>query len=222
MALKLESYYANIIMNQKNSIPWLNRLILKAVMANGVEDYYADYRFVLEYPRYLFRQDFEQKWTNERTSENICIFPKAATGGMTIRTQKLREIDGFEAYDFKNTVDLLETLLNYQYRFFNHVSDRISTEVKYSSAKNKKKVARRICFFDMAAVNTSVEEIVEVLTDIQKSDKNLAPLCAVYHQDESYEHVHFLYMLDSALTLSKKELKQIPHIENVIKEKYGV
>lgn len=221
MSLMLESYYSKIIMGQKNSIPWINRLILKVAMEKGIEDYYANYRSVVEYPRYLFRQDIKQKWTNERTPDNICILPQMATLEVDIRSKKLEEIYEFKAYDFTYTADLLEALLSYQYSFFISNLKRSSLKMKNIGIECKRNIAQRIRFFDMVANNTKVEEIVEVFMDLQKSNKNLTPLCAVYHQDEDYKHVHFLYILDPYLTLSKKELKQIPHIENIIKEKYG-
>lgn len=211
MALKLETYYSKIIMEQKNSFPLLNQIAINLALANGSEDYYASPKSVIEYPRYLFREDIKQKWTNEKTVDNICILPNQAK----VNAEMLEVVNKFKIYDFSQKAELFNSFLVYQYSYFDSVFLDAHPKKYLPAAKE------HIRFFNMVVEEEfDPQEVVDVLMDIHNSEKNVEPICAVYHQDEEYNHVHFLYILDSSMTLSKKELKNIPHIENIIKERY--
>lgn len=200
-------------MEQKHILPFLNQIAIKLALGNGCEDYYASPQSVIEYPRYLFREDIRQKWTNERTANNICVLP----GQVKVNAEALETINKFKVYDFSQKAELFNSVLEYQHSYFDSAfSDSDAYPKKYLLAAKD-----HIQFFNMV-VEGEFEpiDVANVLMDIHNSEKNVEPICAVYHQDEEYSHVHFLYLLDSTMTLSKKELKKIPHIENIVKELY--
>lgn len=211
MALYLQSYYTKIIAEQKYSIPLLNVLVLKMAMKNGCEDYYANSQSVIEYPRYLFREDIRQKWTNERTVNNICVVPC----DISVDGEELYTANGFNVYDFTYKSDLMNRLLVYQKSLLD------SAFLEKNSQKLLFVLKEHIRFFDMVVEdNFDYNDIINVMLDLKTTHKNVVPICAVYHQDENYKHVHFLYLIDPSCSLGKRELKKIPHIEQIIKGKY--
>ncbi len=232
MALLLSSYYAkemerqnrkaerageysefiSKIIRQKNMM--LSSLALRTVLKNGCEDYYANALSVMSYPVYLFRTDRNQKWTNWRSLSNICILPFSHSS-LPVEMEK----DGFYCYKIANP----EMKAELHQKFMEWQKDKMG--VNSYEPKNLSIMRRKIRFFDMEIdggyqQEKTLKEAVAVMRDISLSEANVYPLLAVIHIDEDADHVHFLYGLDSSNSINKKALKQIPHIEKIIKSKY--
>lgn len=223
--LRMESYYTKLLAEQQ----WaeqplqlsiqllLNKFMAKWTSTHGVEDYYIKPRFVEGYPAYLFREKEDKARTNDRTKNNICIFPKTF-----LTSAAMLEVSyGYKMLSFLSCqkAELFNDYLVYQERLFYALSNG-------SKSRYLKEAVKRIRFFDMVAdleddSAETVENAVLVMRDIYQSSANTIPLLAVLHVDEDYPHVHFLYLLDYSLAFSSRELKMIPHIEQIVKPEYG-
>lgn len=223
--LRMESYYTKLLEQQewaKEPIQLslqlsLNKMMAKWTSNHGLEDYYVKPRFVEGYPSYLFREREDKRRINDRTENNICIFPK-----LNLANTVMEEV----MYGYKMShltlskkAGLFNDYLVYQESLFYVLSNG-------DKRRYLKEAVKRIRFFDMVAdeeddSETTVENAVLVMRDIHQSSANTVPLLAVFHVDEDYPHVHFLYVLDYPMALSNRELKMIPHIEQIIKPEYG-
>lgn len=215
--LHMESYYVNNIMDFINKYPsagkWCD-LLLNVFSRYGVEDYYRHRRYVKDYPAILFRTGEKQHLANDRTSENICVMQDPKFGASNGHYVALK-------FD-QNRSELFDMYMQYQTMVFGFQS-------KFRKKRMDQEIMKRLRFFNMAADpedsdSEIVENTVHVMKTIKKSEINVIPLLAVIHHDEDYPHVHFLYMLDSTMTLGRKELQKIPHIEKImnlnIKDKF--
>lgn len=206
--LLLESFYSRELAKLPVQNPVLTSLVIKKYAKMGAEDYYAKSKSVVTYPEYLFRMDAEQKWTKPETENNICVLPNSITQP---NVSPIECINNYFVYSFYDKEILYHSLLDWQKKQFSNPLEK--TEKYLNHAKE------RIRFFDMTyeseeeGKNTDmVADIVTTLNLMAVSVINIAPICAVSHLDEDYPHVHFLYMLDPSMTLSKKDLNKIPHI----------
>lgn len=174
----------------------------------GAEDYYAKEKSVETYPEYLFRMDAEQKWTKPETESNICVLPPKISQP---NASPIECINNYFVYSFLDKEVLYHNLLDWQKKQF---SNPLEKPEKYLNHAKE-----RIRFFSMifegeGEPNEDIaSDIVMALDMMATSGINIAPICAISHLDEEYPHVHFLYMLDPTMTLSKKDLNKIPHID---------
>lgn len=219
MSLHLESFNKELLQKASDLPPQisavLSNIIMKQSANRGCEDYYKNITALISYPRYLFREDIPQKWTNGQTKDNICIVPRAFA---PMDCTPVGTINGYYIYRFDVKAILFNCFIRYQENIFDIASDK--------DILRKKIAVKRIRFFNMevhgrVTVNTA-EEIVSVMRDIDESEYNMKSFCAVLHQDEESPHVHFIYHLDPSCTVSERDLKKCPHINAVIKEVYNL
>lgn len=204
--LKLESFYSRQLAQIDN--PLLTSLVINKFTKMGAEDYYAKKESVETYPEYLFRMDDEQKWTKENTHENICVLPAYIT--QPFDATAIECINNYFVYSFNDREILYQNLLDWQKKQFSNPLEKPEKYMKH--AKD------RIRFYSMVYEEDKeslADEMIVELDKIAKSSINFSPICAVSHLDEDYPHIHILYMLDPTMTLSNKDLKAIPHIDNL-------
>lgn len=182
---------------QKINVNEGNKLSL--VIENGREDTFTDYTAIYGYPNYLFRTDSRQKWTNEETHKNFCIWAG--------------ELDVHQFTD--DYPHRQELNIELRRRF-----------VELADGKNitKRRFYRRVRFFDlwfidsdMELVNVELSEsiqalVVAILNKLIAYDK-IVPICAVAHADEGVSHIHFLYYI-------KPQYKKVPHIKEILNDTY--
>lgn len=203
--LHLERYYIKSSLELANKYPMASgfaRLLIDIYSKYGVEDYYRHKRFVTDYPEMLFRAGKKEGFVNEQTCKNICV---------------MHDVDIF----FRRRGYVVKKFGDENKELFNEYMQR--QKIMFAGFDEAKKVTERLRFFDMAADEMDsdqeiTENTINVLETMRQSEFNVMPIAGVIHVDEEYPHVHFLYMLDETRTLGRKELKKIPHIENILPE----
>lgn len=158
---------------------------------------FGDYTAIYGYPNYLFRTDGRQKWTNEETMGNFCIW------GMETEihkfTREYRERQGMNQ----------------------HMRD-IFMELADGKSITKRSFYRRVGFFDLYFVDEDGDLVnVELAGDKQAmamavlwkmaQTKGVVPICAVGHVDERVSHIHFLYYV-------RPEFKNMPDMRGILTE----
>lgn len=207
--LLLESFYSKELAKLPVQNPILTSLVIKKYAKMGAEDYYAKEKSVETYPEYLFKMDTEQKWTKPETANNICVLPPNISQP---NAAPIECIHNYFVYSFLDKEELYHNLLDWQKKQF---SNPLEKPEKYLNHAKE-----RIRFFSMIYEGDGdkddvAKDIIMNFEIMSNSGTNIAPICAVSHFDEDYPHVHFLYMLDPTMTLSKKELNYIPHIDSI-------
>lgn len=162
---------------------------MNLIVENGTECYITDLMHFYNHVNYLYRTDKNQKWTTNESVNNLCLIVGS-----------------------NNIISLIENKENIKKKIL-EITKNISQQEESVFEKNT--FQNRVAYFCIYGFNNNelvninkedVEVIINLIKNKIESNKNTVFICAVYHQDQEINHIHFLYYC-------KKKTKKIPIIE---------